>query len=605
MVTGVSKYASSANLQDIYTILESSSVFIRSLDGVVSYWSGGSQKLYGWAPEEVVGRNVNEFLRPYYPEPLETINTLLGVSGCWSGNVQHHTRDQRVLNVSTHWILRSGDDSSSQRVLELHINAGGLQSRLAALVDSCSDAVIGESLDGIIYSWNAAAQRLFGYTASEIIGKPILVLCPPKLVDEEAALVARIRRGERVSHYETTRVNKSGVEFDISLSLSPIFDYSGSLVGISKIARDITAERLQKRELLLALERERLAAEAGEVGLWSFNRKTGKMDWNERHKSLFGLDPKSETPSVNQAMLLVDKDDAPYLLSTFRDILAGASQLSIDYRILRPDGSIRWITSVGKLHEDLLLGASIDFTERRLNEDALRRANAGLEEFAYAAAHDLQEPLRNISLVLQELLSDTAIASRELPLELMNIALRNAERMQALIKDLLAFARAIDTPGAPIELLDPESVLVAVKENLSQAILESGAQILFDAPLPAVPMRRPHLTQLLQNLIGNSLKYRSAAPPVIYVSAVQEKTQIILSVSDNGIGIPPEYRQRIFGVFQRLDTNQPGNGVGLALCKRIVEHYGGRIWVETPAEPSRSGSTFYFSIPRSRKLGIK
>jgi light-regulated signal transduction histidine kinase (bacteriophytochrome) len=312
-----------------------------------------------------------------------------------------------------------------------------------------------------------------------MMGKSVAMLFPPDSADEEGRLISKIRSGETVSHYETIRVGKSGKQLIISLTLSPIYDFAGHLIGISKIARDIT--------------------------------------------------------------------------------------------------------------------------EQRLSQDALRRANASLEEFAYAAAHDLQEPLRNISLSLQQLaLEDTDLTEEESG-EMMAVAVRNSNRMQTLIQDLLSFTRALDSGSSnvPASSADANTVVAHAIENLRQAIVESNANILVKTPLPRMNMHPAHLLQLIQNLIGNALKYRKPdVAPLIEIGARRESSRVVICVADNGIGIAPQFHQRVFGVFKRLNHSQQGNGIGLAVCKRIIEHYSGTIWIEST---EGAGATFCFSIPNFRK----
>jgi PAS domain S-box-containing protein len=414
-----------------------------------------------------------------FPEPLQAINASLESHGDWSGNLLHHDRNGRVLNVLSHWVLNKQDTTAPGTVVEVSVPASGSQPYLTSIIESSNDAVIGETLDAIVISWNPSAERLFEYTAAEMIGKSVAMLFPPDSTDEEGKLISKIRNGETVSHYETVRVSKSGKQLIISLTLSPIYDFAGHLIGISKIARDIT--------------------------------------------------------------------------------------------------------------------------EQRLSQDALRRANASLEEFAYAAAHDLQEPLRNISLSLQQLTLENSDLSEEESRETMAVAVRNSNRMQRLIQDLLSFTRALDSEPlvARVSSADANTVVSHAIENLRQSIVENEASIMVESPLPHVQIHPAHLLQLMQNLIGNALKYRKPdVAPLIEIGARVESSRVVICVADNGIGIAPQFHQRVFGVFKRLNHSQQGNGIGLAVCKRIIEHYSGTIWIEST---EGAGATFCFSIPCFRK----
>lgn len=246
-----------------------------------------------------------------------------------------------------------------------------------------------------------------------------------------------------------------------------------------------------------------------------------------------------------------------------------------------------------------------DISERKEAQKALEhhaaeleRSNAELEQFAYVASHDLQEPLRMItsySQLLERRYKDKLDGDA---LEFIDYVVDGAKRMQELINDLLAFSR-VGTRGREFEHIDMEVVYKRVLGNLQVAIEEQQAEISHD-PLPMVQADGLQLVQLLQNLLGNAIKFHGEAPPKIHVSAENLHHEVKFSVCDEGIGIEPQYAERIFQVFQRLHGKgrYPGTGIGLAICKKIVERHGGRIWVES--QPDK-GSKFYFTLPRIAK----
>ncbi len=275
------------------------------------------------------------------------------------------------------------------------------------------------------------------------------------------------------------------------------------------------------------------------------------------------------------------------------------------------DGSNYWVDATivpfagadGKPRQYVAIRTEI--TERKLAEEHLAaqarelvRSNADLEQFAYVASHDLQEPLRMVAAYTQLLAERYRGRLDENADKFIGYAREGALRMQTLIQDLLAFSRVGRKTGSPRHV-DCQAVMAEVRLSLAAAMQESGAVITHGA-LPVIWADRSQLTQVLQNLIGNAIKFHGKEPPVISVQAEKAGSQWLFSMRDNGIGIPPEQAQQIFVAFHRLHTRTeyPGNGIGLAICKKIVEHCGGTIWVES--QPGQ-GSVFKFTLPVSRK----
>ena len=267
-------------------------------------------------------------------------------------------------------------------------------------------------------------------------------------------------------------------------------------------------------------------------------------------------------------------------------------------RRLRVDGS-EYLADVAAVHidwrgEPAVMVVVRDVTEQVRAAEELRRSNAELEQFAYVASHDLQEPLRTVSSYCQLLERRCKTRLDEDGLAYLNYAVAGAKRMQLLISDLLEFSR-VGTRGKPFAPTDLNQVFSDAVSNLDRAIDDNMAKVTADA-LPTVDGDAVQLTQLLQNLMGNAIKFRGAAPPAVHVAAEAKAEEWVITVSDNGIGIEPQYRERVFQIFQRLHERDKyeGTGIGLAVCKKIVERHGGRIWVEgAPGE----GSIFSFSLP--------
>jgi light-regulated signal transduction histidine kinase (bacteriophytochrome) len=240
------------------------------------------------------------------------------------------------------------------------------------------------------------------------------------------------------------------------------------------------------------------------------------------------------------------------------------------------------------------IGSNTDIHEQKETEDELRHANEDLQQFAYSASHDLQEPIRNVAVYSE------VVAKRYHNLldadgrQFLGFLTEGGRRLATLIDDLLAYTRA-GIVDAPTSTVDAEAALRHALSSLSEAIRENDALVEYD-PLPLVHMSEAHLQQIFQNLIGNALKYRTEQRPQIHISAVHQGAAWRFAVRDNGIGIDPHYKEKIFGVFKRLHRDQKysGTGIGLAICQRVVERYGGRIRVES--QPGH-GATFFFTVP--------
>ena len=307
---------------------------------------------------------------------------------------------------------------------------------------------------------------------------------------------------------------------------------------------------------------------------------------------------------------ILHPDDFPAVLE-HQGRLAGAADgevLSLEYRMKNVHD--RWRTlqsfeSIFARSDDgapkQTAGVAIDVTERRSAErelreatEALRRSNRDLEQFASAASHDLQEPLRMIASFLQLLQADYGDRLDDKANEFIEIAVDGATRMRRLVSDLLEYAQVDARPG-PVEACDVGHAVDNALMNLRVAIAESGAQVQVDE-LPNVPADETQLTQLFQNLIGNAVKFRGDAQPRIRVTAARSGSEWEFAVSDEGIGVAPEYADKIFMIFERLHGREEygGTGIGLAMCARIVERHGGTIWLDTAAG---EGTTIRFSLP--------
>jgi len=348
----------------------------------------------------------------------------------------------------------------------------------------------------------------------------------------------------------------------------------------------------------------RAAQTMASIGDWQYDLDRNTSRWSEELFRIFGLP--GEPPDFRGFFDLVHPEDRAAVRREVFGTLRGGKESSMDYRIRRPDGGVRSVHTEyrvvrgGAGRAVGMVGTIQDITERKRAEEELaermeelRRSNAELEQFAYVASHDLQEPLRMVSSFTQLLRRRYEGQLDETADEFIGYAVDGANRMQALINALLEYSR-VGTRGRPLAPVDTAAVFQAALANLRNAVGESGAEVVA-GELPTVLGDEVQLMQLFQNLISNAIKFRGGEPPRVRVQARRQGREWVFSVRDNGIGIGEEYRERIFVIFQRLHGREEysGTGIGLALCKKIVERHGGKIWVES--ELGR-GSTFSFTL---------
>ncbi len=362
-------------------------------------------------------------------------------------------------------------------------------------------------------------------------------------------------------------------------------------------------ERLQQSEA-----RYRFLAEAVPQLVWTC-APDGQCDYMNAHWFEYTGMPAAQLPGPIWLEVL-HPDDRERASAAWEESLRDLSPFDAEYRLRAKDGSYRWFQTRGAalLNQEgqalYWAGVSTDIQDRKAAEEslsrhvkALARSNADLKQFAYIASHDLQEPLRTIVSFTQLLRKRYSSQLGQEGEEFLEYAAEGARRMQRLIKDLLAYSSATTERELVRSPTDCEHALETALRNLAAGIRESGASVTHDS-LPKVHAHPTQVVRVFQNLVGNSIKYRrDGEPPKIHVAAERDGAHWRLSVRDNGPGFEPAESERIFGVFQRLqDRSVPGTGIGLAICKRIVEAHGGRIWAESKLG---EGATFFFTLPEA------
>ncbi|HEX3100910.1 MAG TPA: PAS domain S-box protein, partial [Pyrinomonadaceae bacterium] len=360
-------------------------IFVWDAANGIVLWNKGCEELYGYTRSEAIGQPSHLLLKTEHPDSADRFWKTLTTNGMWTGELIHTTKDGRRILVESRQQLT--ESSGAKYILETNRDiterkrAEEQSARLAAIVDSASDAIISKDLNGIITSWNAGAEGIFGYTEKETIGKSITLLIPDDHLDEEPAILERIRKGEQITHYETIRRRKDGVTIDVSLTVSPIIGVKGQIIGASKIARDVTESKLAEKRLRESEARFALAQEAGNVGVWDWDTVTGQAYWSETMWEIYGEEPSDLNPNDDYWSRRLHPDDQIRVMSKLRDTLESQlTEYSDEFRIVLPGSEERWVESRATVERDVagepvrMYGVNLDITEKKLTEDRIRRS---------------------------------------------------------------------------------------------------------------------------------------------------------------------------------------------------------------------------------------
>ena len=504
-----------------------------------------------------------------------------------------------------------------------------LRSRLAAIVESSDDAILSKTLDGVIATWNEGAARMFGYTADEAIGRPVTMLIPADRQHEEPAILERLRRGERIDHYETIRVRKDGMLLNVSLSVSPVRNAAGVIVGASKIARDITAQKRAEEAVRVSNERFRLMADSAPVFIWMADHTKSRNWFNKGWLAFTGRTVEQEqgfgwTQNVHE-------DDLARCLHAYGEGFDSRKPFRSEYRVRRSDGMARWIIEhAAPLFEGPggsfsgYVGSCVDFTESKLiqseREETLRAERAAREEaervgrlkdeFLATVSHELRTPL-NAILGWATLLKRIEPSSQDHGRGLETIE-RNARVQGQIIADLLDMSRIISGKvQLDVQAIDLNDVINAALDavRLSIEAKKLRLRVTLDARAGRLRGDAGRLQQVFWNLLTNAVKF---TPSGGRIDVVMERvnSHVEVSVEDSGVGIKPEFLAFVFDRFRQADSSTTrrhgGLGLGLSIVKHLVELHGGSVRVKSAGESQ--GSTFVVALPisviRSEESGL-
>ncbi len=617
--------------QQLSDFIENASVGLHWVDkdGRVVWANQAELDLGGYTREEYIGHHIAEFhadehiikdiLRRLTAH--ETLHDYEARLKAKDGSIRHvqissNVRWENGEFIHTRCFTR---DNTERKRAELELHEAN--EVLRAIVESSPLPIAAITSDGNITLWNAAAEDLFGWTAPEVLGKP-LPFIPEDKVGEHRAFRARDLQGAALAGVEICRRRKDGSPVHLLVSTAPMRSTRGQITGIVSVYLDITerkraeiqlrrkAEELQRSETALkeSEERLRLALEAGKIGAWDWDRIHNRVEWSPRVYELHGVAPGAFGGTVEEFVKIVHPDDQQRVAEAIRNALEDQAPYNVEFRVIHSTGQVNWIATTARVLYDeqgrpaRMLGTSMDLTDRKRAEEnlqqvnrALMRSNADLERFAFAASHDMQEPLRMIMSYSQLLERRYKGKLDEQADVFLGYIQSGTRRMNSLIEGLLSYSQILHAPAEQISV-DCNALLEEVLENCRTLIDEHGAAVTYRS-LPTVLAAGSQLGQVFQNLIANAVKYhKPEQAPQVLIDAAQTADDWIFSVQDNGIGIAPEYHKQIFVIFKRLHGREfAGTGIGLSLCQRIVEGFGGRIWVESQ---EGAGSTFHFTVPK-------
>jgi len=613
-------------------------VIVLDKEGYIAYTNPAARNLLGYSAGELEGKNISII----YGEKGDSNRAEFELSmarkkgkftstgwkskktgGSFWGELDisgYHT-DQGFSGYTC--LLRDTSEKKEQE-LTLRVN----EERFRVMVENIRDySMFLLDVNGYIQTWNDGAAQMTGYSANDVIGKHVSIFysdTQTKMSKAEFEMKTAIETGK--FEEEGWRVKKNGSLFWAYVVITALYNDHNQLIGFSKVTRDLSEKKQQDELLRLSEEKYRLLVEqVTDYGIFMLDEKGRIVSWNEGARRIKGY----ETHEILGKYFSIFYPE--------EDIISGKPAYELKVAIkegryeeegwrIRKDGSGFWasivITAVYN-NAGALIGCSKvtrDLTERKQAEKALRDsyeryrqlasqlkitndelsyANEELEQFTSIVSHDLQEPVRTIKSFLQ-LIDITLDEMQSVELKsYITKSINAANRMKELIHNLLHYSQ-LSKGELMIQKVDVHEIVAQALQNLKTAIDISNARITTNIKVQQVYGDRVQLIQLIQNLISNALKFTNSPAPHIEIFCEMENEHPVFSISDNGIGIAREDLEKVFEIFRRLAPNKayPGTGIGLAICKKIVDRHNGRIWPES--QPG-SGTTFYFTLNEETK----
>ena len=597
--------------------------------GLVTFLNPIAATLTGWSPQEADGH------------PLESVLPLINES---TGEVienpaRQAIRERRTIAMANHTNLKRRDgswipvDDSVAPIFDAKEELKGIVMVFRDVTPrraverelrqwhhifehaGFGMAVLTPGVELTLKQVNPAFASMHGKTQEELIGRPYSEIVDPEVWPAKMKL---LQGSSPTDHLvtESIHVHKDGSRLPVRADFTIVRGTDCQIEYYLEYCSDVSERKRAEEELLNSEQRYRVTADSLPQLIWT-SKPDGATEYlNNRWHEEMGvtLDQIGEQGWIS----LLSPEDRERSIESWNNALRTGESFQTESLFKTRDGSkrwyhcraipvrdssgriVRWFGSCSDIHDQKIAAEVLRSSkeELQLANEALKRSNTDLEQFAYAASHDLQEPLRMVAIYSQLLKEEYGARLDDQANAYLGFAANGALRMEALLRDLLAYSRAATPEDQPVQDVDSQEALTKALDNLTVLIQESGSEV-SRGLLPHVRMPEVHLVQIFQNLISNSIKYRKPnVPPRIHVEASLQDSTWVYSVSDNGLGIAPQHQGQIFRIFGRLQGQEvAGTGLGLALCKKLVERNGGSIWVESA---EGEGATFFFSAVAAR-----
>jgi PAS domain S-box-containing protein len=591
-------------------------VIVMDNHNIIEKWNPTATEIFGWKEEEMIGKSFTDFI---IPEKFRQkyLNSIEKFSLQESEQTLSKSIEIEVLNKKGEKFYAAINVSSTlerEKIIYIAFVRDVTEIKKAEeklyhtsyMVNSSTDAIIASDTKFNITYWNKASEKLYGYTEAEVLGKAGMEVMRSEHIlpnTREHVLEQIFEQGGWVG--ELMQFTKDGRKIPVLSSVTKLHDKEGKMIGFLSVTRDIT-EIIKIQDELKASE-EFLNSIVENIPNMLFIKDAKDLKFvrlNKAGEELLGYS-RNDLIGKNDYDFF-NKEEADFFTSKDRDVLKNKELFEIpEEQIHTKNNGIRTLETkkIPLFDKDgkprFLLGISNDITERKAIEENLKRkteelarSNTELEQFAYVASHDLQEPLRMVNSYVQLLAKRYGDKLDADAMEFIGFASDGSTRMRNLINSLLEYSRI--NRVKPFEDIDIKDLLEDVLQDLQKMITENNAVINIEE-MPHIIGDHVLIHQLFLNLITNGIKFKKDRNPEITISYKKLKGEHLFSVSDNGIGIPKQYAEKIFIIFQRLHTKEkyPGTGIGLAMCKKIVERHQGKIWIDSKID---EGTTFYFTI---------